>query len=64
MILYKRTIDFHGITIKINICKVSRIFHVIFTRMKMVAYITGARTSRVMLMHKCDYAREREKEKE
>lgn len=37
--------DFHGITIKINICKVSRIFHVIFTRKKMEAYITDARTS-------------------
>lgn len=37
--------DFHDIIIKINICKVSRIFHVIFTRKKMVAYITGARTS-------------------
>lgn len=37
--------DFHGITIKINICKVSRIFHVIFTHKKMVAYVTDARTS-------------------
>lgn len=44
---YKRAIDFRNITIKIDICKVSCIFRVIFTRRKMAVYITDARTSNV-----------------